>query len=157
MNFIPSSITQPLIYLLLMCHFIFFFFLSCVLFMCFVFLHISVDDMPDCSTDAEELRVGLVGGYGIEDMLVAAGVDVYFTAHEHSYERTFPVYRGLWQQYGDDSANGTYVDPSYPAHIITGSGGCREGKDTVIKYMKGRQSYYSAVVVRYHVNQSISY
>lgn len=71
----------------------------------------NVDDMPDCSTDAETLRLGVNGSaYGLEDVLAAHKVDLYLTAHEHSYERTLPVYRGQWEQ----QSNHTYVDPRFP-------------------------------------------
>uniref|UniRef100_A0A672H5U7 Purple acid phosphatase n=1 Tax=Salarias fasciatus TaxID=181472 RepID=A0A672H5U7_SALFA len=54
------------------------------------------------------------------------GVDVELWAHEHTYER-------LWPVYGDKVHNGSlekpYVNPKAPVHIITGSAGCRERTD----------------------------
>jgi hypothetical protein len=57
----------------------------------------NVDDMPDCSQDAQRLRRGYsIDGvyYSMEDILMKYNVDLYITAHEHSYERTYPVYKG---------------------------------------------------------------
>lgn len=71
-------------------------------------------DGDDCTKPDSVLRAGF------EDALVEGGVDIAFWAHEHSYERTWPV-----------SGNGShvesdYVDPKAPVHIITGFAGCNE-------------------------------
>lgn len=78
----------------------------------------------DCSL--EYTRKGLLGLYGLEPLLKEFGVDLVIWAHEHSYERTWPlydnrVYNGSYLQ--------PYVNPRAPVHIITGSAGCREGTD----------------------------
>ena len=41
-----------------------------------------------------QIRVGLPGihAYGMEDMLYKYGVDIHIQAHEHTYERFWPVY-----------------------------------------------------------------
>lgn len=84
----------------------------------------DVDSLGDCTSDATLLREGWPGeNNGMDAILAEFNVDIYFTAHEHSYERTFPVSFGqidLAQQ------NHTYVNPKYPVHIITGSAGCSE-------------------------------
>ncbi|XP_030575500.1 acid phosphatase type 7 isoform X4 [Archocentrus centrarchus] len=63
---------------------------------------------------------------GLEDLFYRYGVDVELWAHEHTYER-------LWPVYGDKVYNGSkeqpYVNPKAPVHIITGSAGCRERTD----------------------------
>jgi hypothetical protein len=93
----------------------------------------NVDDMPDCSTDAETLRLGVPSGpngtlqWGIEAALSVRPIDLYFSAHEHSYERTLPVKNGVIDT-AQTNPN-MYVDPLYPTHIITGAGGCREFYD----------------------------
>ena len=48
----------------------------------------NIDDLPDCTDDAERLRVGPKGDgeWGLETALSTRPVDMYFTAHEHSYE-----------------------------------------------------------------------
>lgn len=60
-----------------------------------------------------------------EDLFYKYGVDVEFWAHEHTYER-------LWPVYNEKVYNGTtapYTDPKAPVHIITGSAGNRERLD----------------------------
>jgi len=91
-------------------------------------MYCSNVDGTDCTYDAEVLRHGYNGttDYGLEEVIKKAGVDLYISGHEHSYERTFPVYQGLI----DVQANNTYTNPKYPAHIITGSAGCQENYDT---------------------------
>jgi hypothetical protein len=41
-----------------------------------------------------QIREGLplMGAYSIEALLYKYGVDLHFQAHEHSYERMWPVY-----------------------------------------------------------------
>jgi len=86
----------------------------------------NVDDMPDCSTDAKTLRWGVNGTYPMEDLLMEYNVDLFFTAHEHSYERTWPVYRGTIDS---NQTNHTYYNAKYPVHIVTGAAGCQEDLD----------------------------
>jgi len=82
----------------------------------------DVDSFGDCTSDATVLREGLNGEYGMDDMIAQHHVDIYFTAHEHSYERIFPVWRGML----DQQLNHTHHNPLYPIHIVTGSAGCQE-------------------------------
>jgi len=87
----------------------------------------DVDDFPDCSTDAETLRLGLNGTIcPMEVILQQFGVDLYICAHEHSYERTFPVYDGII----DYQSNHTYINPKYPIHLINGAAGNQEDLDS---------------------------
>lgn len=88
----------------------------------------NTDDVPDCTTDAETLRRGILNAngtyqWGFEDALSVRPIDLYLSAHEHSYERTLPVRNGVIDQQADLNR---YVDPKYPTHIIAGAGGCRE-------------------------------
>ncbi|XP_030028562.2 acid phosphatase type 7 isoform X2 [Manduca sexta] len=79
----------------------------------------------DCSF--EYTRVGLFGIFGgLEPLLAAYGVDVVIWAHEHSYERTWPLYDN---QVYNGSVEQPYVNPGAPVHLITGSAGCKEGVD----------------------------
>ena len=48
------------------------------------------------------------------------GVDIVFSGHSHSYERTFPI---LQNQAVDQGQEPEYVYPSGPIYIITGGGG----------------------------------
>jgi hypothetical protein len=74
------------------------------------------------------IRVGIpiVHAYGIEDLLYKYGVDVHFSAHEHSYERLWPVYN---LTVCNGSRAEPYHNPRGPVHIVTGSAGCSEGVD----------------------------
>jgi len=86
----------------------------------------NVDDLPDCTTDAQLLRQGIPSlGFSMDDLLMKYNVDVYFTAHEHSYERSYPVYNESF----DPQQNHTYFNAKYPTHILTGSAGCDEQLD----------------------------
>lgn len=62
----------------------------------------------------------------MEDILGRYNVDIYFTAHEHSYERTFPVFQNKIDLY---QMNHSFVNPLYPIHILTGAAGCPEDLD----------------------------
>ncbi|XP_053608418.1 acid phosphatase type 7 isoform X2 [Plodia interpunctella] len=86
-------------------------------------MYCSNSDDYDCSV--EYTRVGLYGFFGLEPLLKDYGVDIALWAHEHSYERTWPLY-------DQRMYNGTthpYTNPGAPVHIVTGSAGCREGRD----------------------------
>ena len=52
---------------------------------------------------------------GVEELLFQRQVDLTFVAHEHSYERTFPMYQG-------EKA----TDPA-PVYLMQGASGNREG------------------------------
>jgi len=71
-------------------------------------------DGDDCTKPGSVVRAAF------EAILVEARVDLALWAHEHSYERMWPV-----------AENGTkiehsYVNPSYPVNIVTGFAGCNE-------------------------------
>ncbi|XP_072464422.1 acid phosphatase type 7 isoform X1 [Notamacropus eugenii] len=55
--------------------------------------------------------------------LSPTGVDLQLWAHEHSYERLWPIYD--YQVYNGSQEN-PYTNPRGPVHIITGSAGCEE-------------------------------
>jgi len=86
-------------------------------------MYCSNNDGDDCTNVNCRLRVGLPYGdklvYGMEPLLAKYGVDLSIWAHEHSYERLYPVYN--YTVYSDDNA---YVNPKAPVHVITGSAGC---------------------------------
>ncbi|KAG8322291.1 Acid phosphatase type 7 [Homalodisca vitripennis] len=69
--------------------------------------------------------------FGLEDLFYKYGVDLEIWAHEHSYERLWPVYNhkvynGSWDE--------PYRNPGAPVHIITGSAGCEEKTDPFIPH-----------------------
>ena len=49
------------------------------------------------------------------------GVDVAIWAHEHSYERMWPLYNYTLYNGTEEDA---YHNPGAPAHIVTGSAVC---------------------------------
>ncbi|XP_015273747.1 PREDICTED: serine/threonine-protein kinase PAK 4-like [Gekko japonicus] len=59
----------------------------------------------------------------------ARGVDLELWAHEHSYERLWPVYD--YKVY-NGSIEAPYTNPGAPVHIITGSAGCQERLDPFV-------------------------
>jgi hypothetical protein len=73
------------------------------------------------------IRTGIpfVQAYGLEKLFAQYGVDLEFWAHEHSYERLWPVYNLTIH----NGTKGAYIDPDAPVHIITGSAGCDERHD----------------------------
>jgi len=79
----------------------------------------------NCSADGDYIRDGWSPDYnqGLEDVLHDYGVDVAIWAHEHSYERLYPMYK--WQMM-NGSYEKPYTNPKGPVHIITGSAGDRE-------------------------------
>ncbi|XP_062571546.1 acid phosphatase type 7-like [Saccostrea cucullata] len=60
--------------------------------------------------------------YGLEDLFYAQGVDFVLQAHEHSYER-------LWPVYDYQVTSKSYEDPEAPVHVISGAAGCGENVD----------------------------
>ena len=58
------------------------------------------------------------------------GVDVVIEAHEHSYERLWPVYQGkVYQE--------NYNNPKAPVHIVSGAAGCNEALGICVNPMLG--------------------
>jgi len=55
------------------------------------------------------------------------GVDLVFGAHEHAYERFYPVYQSQWDEM--DTGPEAYVDYDRPVSILTGAAGCPENMD----------------------------
>ncbi|XP_060074213.1 acid phosphatase type 7-like [Ylistrum balloti] len=83
-------------------------------------LYCSNNDADDCT--------GRIFGHlvknGLEDLFYAQGVDLILQAHEHSYERLWPVYK-------DKVIAKNYNHPQAPVHIITGAAGSGEGADPI--------------------------
>ncbi|XP_071441921.1 acid phosphatase type 7 [Hetaerina americana] len=82
----------------------------------------------DCTFHQTMVRVGLpfLNWFGLEDLFYDYGVDLEIWAHEHSYERLWPVYN--YTVY-NGSMEEPYRNPGAPVHITTGSAGCQEGRD----------------------------
>ncbi|PIC14601.1 hypothetical protein B9Z55_026855 [Caenorhabditis nigoni] len=95
-------------------------------------MYCSDFDGDDCTKYESIIRTGLplTHGYGLEKLFYEYGVDIELWAHEHSYERLWPVYNRTVY-------NGThlpYTNPPTPVHIITGSAGCRENTDVFVEH-----------------------
>uniref|UniRef100_A0A1I8AR97 Purple acid phosphatase n=1 Tax=Steinernema glaseri TaxID=37863 RepID=A0A1I8AR97_9BILA len=86
----------------------------------------------DCKLYESIIRRGLplTHAYGLENLFFKYGVDLELWAHEHSYERMFPVFNRTVYN-GTDSP---YVDPPAPVHVVTGSAGCQEEVVPFVKH-----------------------
>lgn len=95
-------------------------------------MYCSNDDDRSCKNETTWIRTGLPIGhlYGLEKLFLDSGVDVQLYAHQHSYER-------LWPIYNFEVNNGSYEKPyenaKAPVHIITGSAGCKEEHAKFVK------------------------
>ncbi|KAE8585857.1 hypothetical protein XENTR_v10021478 [Xenopus tropicalis] len=90
-------------------------------------MYCSNFDKDDCLQHDTVVRTGIFGGqYGLEDLFYKYGVDLEIWAHEHSYERLWPVYNYTVYK---GSSESPYTNPLAPVHIITGSAGCNERLD----------------------------
>ena len=52
-------------------------------------------------------------------------MDIILEAHEHSYER-------LWPVYNENVTARDYINPAAPVHLVSGTAGCREGVDPML-------------------------
>jgi len=92
----------------------------------------SVNDDPEMCVYSNLVRTGLPGidAYGFENVLYKYGVDLAFWAHEHAYERLYPVYNHTVMNGTDADA---YHNPGAPIHIVNGAAGNREKNDGFLK------------------------
>ncbi|KAI8784304.1 iron/zinc purple acid phosphatase protein isoform X1 [Biomphalaria glabrata] len=88
-------------------------------------MYCSSTGTADCTMSESITRKGIpvLHLFGLEDVLYDYGVDLAIWAHEHSYERLWPLYD---RKVMNGSYDEPYTDPKAPVHIITGSAGCRE-------------------------------
>nr|XP_051702634.1 acid phosphatase type 7 isoform X1 [Oryctolagus cuniculus]XP_051702635.1 acid phosphatase type 7 isoform X1 [Oryctolagus cuniculus]XP_051702636.1 acid phosphatase type 7 isoform X1 [Oryctolagus cuniculus] len=86
-------------------------------------MYCSNADLDDCTRHESKVRRGHHGKFGLEDLFHKHGVDLQLWAHEHSYERLWPIYN---YQVLNGSREAPYTNPRGPVHIITGSAGCEE-------------------------------
>lgn len=95
-------------------------------------MYCSTDDDDDCRNHETLIRVGLplFNLFGLEDLFYKNGVDLEIWAHEHTYERLWPLYN--YTVY-NGSLEHPYTNPKAPVHIITGSAGCKEKTDNFVK------------------------
>lgn len=102
-------------------------------------MYCSNANADDCTNHESLVRVGLpfLNWFNLEDLFFKHRVDVEIWAHEHSFERMWPLYN--FKVY-----NGSYERPytnyGAPVHIVTGSAGCKEGREKFIP----KRPYWSA-------------
>ncbi|KAL5008590.1 hypothetical protein ScPMuIL_014171 [Solemya velum] len=95
-------------------------------------MYCSDSDEPKlCTNILNFVRVGSKAyPKSLETLFYKHGVDLQIYAHEHNYER-------IWPMYDFKVCNGSreypYTNPKAPVHIITGSAGCKEGREPFIK------------------------
>ncbi|XP_014355417.2 acid phosphatase type 7 isoform X1 [Papilio machaon] len=92
-------------------------------------MYCSNSDDIDCSFEYTRKGLPIWGSYGMEPLLKQYGVDLVVWAHEHSYERLWPVYD---EQVYNGSLHQPYTNPGAPVHIVTGSAGCQERIDPFV-------------------------
>lgn len=76
-----------------------------------------------CDKSDARVRIGLpyTHWYALEDVLMKFGVDLTIWAHEHSYERLWPIYN---LKVYNGSYEEPYRNPKALVHVTTGSAGC---------------------------------
>ncbi|XP_076098898.1 acid phosphatase type 7-like [Mytilus galloprovincialis] len=91
-------------------------------------MYCSNNDNDDCTHHESLIRVGVpyLHFFGLEKLFHQYGVDVMVWAHEHSYERLWPVYD---RKVMNGSRDEPYTNPKAPVHFVTGSAGCQERHD----------------------------
>ena len=66
----------------------------------------------------------------LEPLFFQYGVDIIIEAHEHSYER-------LWPVFNDTVTAHNYSNPKAPVHLISGAAGCNEFYGICVNPMLG--------------------
>ena len=94
-------------------------------------MYCSDYDGDDCTLYNSRIRTGLpiIHAYALEKLFYEYGVDLELWAHEHTFERMYPVYN---RTVYNGTRDNPYFDPPAPVHVVTGSAGCQEKTDTFI-------------------------
>ncbi|KAK3914980.1 Acid phosphatase type 7 [Frankliniella fusca] len=92
-------------------------------------MYCSNKDDDDCTRIKNRLRYGItpLRLFALEDLFYKYSVDLEIWAHEHSYERLWPIYD--YKVY-NGSYDEPYTNPRAPVHIVVGSAGCQERVDS---------------------------
>jgi hypothetical protein len=123
-------------------------------------MYCSTDDNDDCTHKESIIRKGIpiVHAFGLEDLFYNYGVDLEIWAHEHVYERMWPVYN---RQVYNGSLEEPYTNPKAPVHLIAGSAGCQEDIDPFVpnppEWSAIRISDYGYTEMTVHNNTHISF
>ena len=93
--------------------------------------------------------------HSLEELFYRYGVDVILEAHEHSYER-------LWPVYNEQVTAKNYINPEAPIHIISAAAGCNDVLETCIDPMLGPRGewniyfiFFYALISTFRVSQYI--
>lgn len=107
-------------------------------------MYCSNDNDKDCRKLTTLIRVGLpiTHFFGLEDLFYNYGVDVEIWAHQHSYERLWPIYNYTVL---NGSYSEPYKNPKAPVHLVTGSAGCKEGHAEFLKNVPEWSAFHSVV------------
>jgi hypothetical protein len=83
-------------------------------------MYCSNQDNDDCTRMETLTRVGIpfTHWFGMENLFMDSGVDLLIWAHEHSYERLWPIYD---HEVYNGSLEEPYRNPRALVHITTGS------------------------------------
>ena len=91
-------------------------------------MYCSNANEDDCTHFGTMTRIGLpfLHFFALEKLFYNYGVDLEIWAHEHSYERLWPIYD--YAVY-NGSYEAPYTNPDAPVQFVTGSAGCKEGRE----------------------------
>lgn len=109
-------------------------------------MYCSNENDNDCTHSETLTRVGwpFVHLFGLEELFYRFGVDVEIWAHEHSYERLWPIYN---YKVLNGSYERPYHNPKAPVHIVTGSAGCKEGREPFLSNIPEWSAFHSQVSI----------
>jgi len=99
----------------------------------FVYAHYPLycsSSSADCKLQADQMRNGIDGHWDVawEPLLQEHSVDMYVSAHMHSYERFLPVYNGSSLPRWRNTPN-IIRNADAPVHVVTGAAGNVEGQE----------------------------
>jgi len=105
-------------------------------------MYCSDFDSDDCTKYESIIRVGLpmTHAYGLEKLFYKYGVDLELWAHEHTFERFYPVYNRTVYK----GVESPYKNPPAPVHVVTGSAGCQEYTDTFVLHPEPWSAFRSS-------------
>lgn len=109
-------------------------------------MYCSNDDSKSCKDETSFIRTGLPIShlYALEELFLNSGVDVSIWAHQHSYERLWPIYNF---EVRNGSKEEPYKNARAPIHIITGSAGCKEDHAKFVKDQPSWSAFRSVVSI----------
>ena len=88
----------------------------------------SSSKLSKCRQEGQIIRSGLplIHAFSLEKLFFKYTVDIEIFAHQHMYERLYPVYN---DSVFNGSLNDPYVNPKAPVHLITASAGSNQRLD----------------------------